>query len=49
MSADHFLFFGFLFICYSFGIFSIGYVAGQQSVTEKAKRPKKWPKEIERN
>ena len=60
MSPDHFLFFIFLFFCYSFGIFSIGFVAGQQSVVERFKSTlkrkktvdadhKRWLEEIERN
>jgi len=56
MSYDHFLFFAFLFLSYSFGIFSIGFVAGQQSITEKVKAKrqvradrKRWLEEIERN
>ena len=60
MSPDHFLFFIFLFFCYSFGIFSIGFVAGQQSLMEKFQKThrkkrtedadhKRWLEEIERN
>ena len=60
MDADHLLFFLFLFLCYSFGIYSIGFVTGQQSLMEKFKSThrrkrtedaghKKWLEEIERN
>jgi hypothetical protein len=60
MDSDHFLFFAFIFICYSFGMFSIGYTAGQQSLMERFKgtrkrdkkvdvERRKWLEEIERN
>jgi hypothetical protein len=47
MDTDHFLFFSFAFLCYSFGIFSIGYIAGQQSLMESIKRTRKKRKEID--
>jgi hypothetical protein len=46
MSYDHLLFFAFAFLCYSFGIFSIGYVAGQQSLMESVKRTRKKRKQV---